>query len=68
MGRTGYSNSPRYAIVTVEAACAATGLTLEELLRLRSVEQLTQRFEDGRSETALRLPVELLAVDRTPAE
>jgi hypothetical protein len=56
--RGGSNRSSGFRVVTIEQARKETGLTFLELLKLPDVEVLTRVFADGRSEEALRLPVQ----------
>jgi hypothetical protein len=47
-----------FRIVSVTQARRETGLTLDQLVALPGTELLTRFLPDGRSEAALRLPVE----------
>jgi hypothetical protein len=49
-----------FRIVSMEQACAETGLTRERLLGQPEVEQLTRVGADGRRELAVRVPARLL--------
>jgi len=51
---------PRYVLVSVNEARKTTGLTSVQLRSLRGTQTVTRIFADGRRETALRLPAELL--------
>jgi hypothetical protein len=48
-----------FSVIELQAACESTGLSLEQLLSLPGVEQLT-RIQDGQKEQAVRIPAELL--------
>jgi hypothetical protein len=48
-----------FSVVDLQTARESTGLSLEQLLSLPGVEQLT-RIQDGQQEQAVRIPVELL--------
>ncbi len=50
----------RFEIVAAAEAVRKTGLPLDELAAVDGVQRLVRRFGDGRSESALRLPVPLV--------
>jgi hypothetical protein len=56
-----------FTIISVDEARRVTGLGSAELRELRQVQQLTRVFADGRKESALRLPTELLSALTAPA-
>jgi hypothetical protein len=48
-----------FSVVDLGPACEATGLTLEQLLAVPGVEQMT-RVQAGLREQAVRIPIEIL--------
>lgn len=58
MRRSPWNRGRAFRVVSVAQTRRETGLTFKELLELPEVELLTRVFADGRSEEALRVPVE----------
>jgi hypothetical protein len=48
-----------FSILSAQAFCEITGLTLEQVLKVPGVEQMT-RIQDGSQEEAIRIPTEVL--------